>query len=217
MKIRLIGSFLILAMALAAGSPVAGSVALAAQKKSSCKCSRPVLKRKARSARARATARPGAAAARASAAPSYKGSSAEVVGPVFVTYTLPQRQYFRLRLNQSLSSETARAGDRFKTTVVTPVYAGGIEVVPAGSIVEGRVTSAQPARSRGREGQMAVAFDALVLPDGTRHPIDGAMTELQDAKGGEIDEENHISGRSSEDRQLIFIGGGGVGGAVLGG
>ncbi|HVF88709.1 MAG TPA: hypothetical protein VNH22_01505 [Blastocatellia bacterium] len=217
MKRKLISSFAILAMALAVGSPVAGSVALAAQKKSACSCGKPALKRKTRSARARAAARPGALAARTGAASSYKGSSAEVVGPVFVTYTLPQRQYFRLRMNQPLSSETARAGDRFKTTVVTPVYAGGIEVVPAGSIIEGRVTSAQPARSRGREGQMAVAFDALVLPDGTRHSIDGAMTELQDVKGGEIDQENHITGRSSEDRQLIFIGGGGMGGAVLGG
>jgi hypothetical protein len=214
MKIRFISLLAIVAMVLAAASPAAESVALAAQKKSSGK---PALKRKARATRAKAAARSGAAAKKVNAAPLDNGSSAEVVGPVFVSYTLPQHQYFRLRMNQRLSSETARAGDRFKTTVVTPVYAGGIEVVPAGSIIEGRVVSATPARSRGREGQMAVAFDALLLPDGTRHPIDGAMTELQDEKGGEVDEENHVTGRSSEDRQIIFIGGGGVGGAVLGG
>ncbi|HYP29309.1 MAG TPA: hypothetical protein VE262_21540 [Blastocatellia bacterium] len=217
MKRRFISLLAIVGMALAAGSPAAEPAALAAQKKSSCKCSKPALKRKTRATRAKATARTGAAAKRVSATPSDSGSSAEVVGPVFVTYTLPQHQYFRLRMNQRLSSETARAGDRFKTTVVTPVYVGGIEVVPAGSTIEGRVVSATPARSRGREGQIAVAFDALLLPDGTKHAIDGAMTELQDEKGGEVDEENHITGRSSENRQIIFVGGGGVGGAVLGG
>lgn len=217
MKIRLISLLAVAAMVLAGGSPVAESAALAAQKKSSCKCSKPALKRKTRATRAKAAARSGVAAKKVTAAPVDSGSSAEVVGPVFVTYTLPQHQYFRLRMNQRLSSETARAGDRFKTTVVTPVYAGGIEVVPAGSVVEGRVVSATPARSRGREGQIAVAFDALLLPDGTRHPIDGVMTELQDEKGGAVDEENHITGRSSETQQIIFVGGGGVGGAVLGG
>jgi len=217
MKRRLISAFAIVTMALATGSPAAESVALAAQKKSSCQCSKPALKRKSRAARARAKARSGVAATKAGAPSVAAGSSAEVVGPVFVTYTLPERQYFRLRMNQALSSGTARAGDRFKTTVVTPVYAGGVEVVPAGSTVEGRVISATAARSRGREGQIAVAFDALVLPDGTRRPIDGAMTELQDEKGGEVDEENHITGRSSETQQIIFVGGGGVGGAVLGG
>src|ERR1051326_1704793 len=80
-------------------------------------------------------------------------ANASIAGPVFATYTLPQNQYFRLRMNQTLNSGTSRVGDRFQATVVTPVYANGIEVVPAGSIVEGRITSAQAARTRGREGQ----------------------------------------------------------------
>jgi hypothetical protein len=107
--------------------------------------------------------------------------------------------------------------DRFRATVVTPVYADGVEVVPAGSIVEGRVTSVAPARSRGREGQLAVAFDSLVLPDGTKVVIDGSLTELQDDRSAEVDAENEVSGRSSDDRNIAYVGGGGAGGAVLGG
>jgi len=120
-------------------------------------------------------------------------------------------------MNQTLSSETSRMSDRFRATVVTPVYADGVEVVPAGSIVEGRVTSVVPARSRGREGQLAVAFDSLVLPDGMKVVIDGSLTELQDDRSAEVDAENEVSGRSSDDRNIAYVGGGGAGGAVLGG
>ncbi len=44
-------------------------------------------------------------------------------------------------MNEEISSENARVGDRFTTTVVDPVYARGLEVIPAGSVVTGRVTS----------------------------------------------------------------------------
>ena len=120
-------------------------------------------------------------------------------------------------MNQTLNSRTSRVGDRFQTTVVTPVYAGGVEVVPAGSIIEGRVASVASARTRGRDGQMGVAFDALVLPDGTKYQMVGVLTELQDVRAGKVDAENEVSGNSSEKRNVIYVGGGTAGGAVIGG
>ena len=210
MKRIVVSSFLAVVLLLAVGAPVAESVALAAQKKRTCSCSKPALRRK---TRARAT-RPVAVKP---AAYSQDGANAQIVGPVVATYTLETSQYFRLRMNQTLNSATTRMGDRFKATVVTPVYASGVAVVPAGSTIEGRVTSSVPARSRGREGQLAVAFDTLVLPDGTRHQLDGVMTELQDDRRGEVDAENEVSGRSSEKRNIGYIGGGTAGGAILGG
>lgn len=214
MKRPVLSSFTLLALMLVIESSVAQSTALAAQNKRSCQCGT-ALQRRTRStaARSRRTAPPRSA----SAAQPGGAINAAVVGPVLATHTLPQNQYFRLRMNQTLNSETSRMSDRFRATVVTPVYADGVEVVPAGSIVEGRVTSVAPARSRGREGQLAVAFDSLVLPDGTRVVIDGSLTELQDDRSAEVDAENEVSGRSSDDRNIAYVGGGGAGGAVLGG
>jgi hypothetical protein len=217
MKRIILSSIAALAMLLAAGAPLADSTALAAQKKRTCNC-KPALQRKARTRTARATAKPRVVKSNGDAYSSANGGgSAAVVGPVFATYTLEQNQYIRLRMNQTISSDKSRTGDRFKATVVTPVYASGVAVVPAGSIVEGRVTSVVPARTRGREGQISVAFDTLVLPDESRHPLDGVLTELQDDRRGEVDAENEVSGRSSETRSIGYIGGGTVGGAVLGG
>jgi hypothetical protein len=214
MKRIILSSFAALAMLVAAGAPVADSVALAAQKKRTCSC-KPTLRRKARTTAARSRVVRSNGDNYSSSADG--GRNAAVVGPVFATYTLEQNQYIRLRMNQTISSERSRTGDRFKATVITPVYASGVEVVPAGSIVEGRVTSIVPARTRGREGQISVAFDTLVLPDESRHPLDGMLTELQDDRRGEVDAENEVSGRSSEKRSIGYIGGGTAGGAILGG
>jgi type IV secretion system protein VirB10 len=64
---------------------------------------------------------------------------------------------------------------------------------------------------------LAVAFDTLVLPDGTRHQIDGVLTDLQDERAGRVDQESEVSGKSSETRNIGYIGGGTAGGAILGG
>jgi len=208
MNRRIITGVIAAAMLIAIASPLSESVALAAQKKRACSC-KPTLRRRARS---KASARTANALAVQNG-----GAKAAVVGPVFATYTLPQNQYFRLRMNQTLNSQISRAGDRFQATVVTPVYASGVEVVPAGSIVEGRVITASPAQTRGREGQLAVQFDSVVVPDGTRHQLDGALTELQDARAGKVDAESEVRGNSSDKRNVAYVGGGTVGGAVLGG
>jgi hypothetical protein len=199
------------AMLIFVAAPLAETTALAASSKRTCSC-KPALHRKKRS-----KARSQALNQTSVNQTGQSGASAALVGPVFATYTLPRNQYFRLRMNQTLNSDRSRVGDRFQATVVTPVYASGIEVVPAGSIVEGRVTSVSPARTRGREGQLGLQFDSVVTPDGTKHPLDGALTELQDSRAAKVDAENEVSGNSSEKRNVVYIGGGAVGGAVLGG
>src|SRR5262249_32946889 len=75
----------------------------------------------------------------------------------------------------------------------------------------------KPSRTRGREGEIGVAFTSIVLPDGRKVPVEGALTELQDDRSGKVDAENEVSGKSSEKRNVAYIGGGAAGGAVLGG
>ncbi|HEX8091447.1 MAG TPA: hypothetical protein VF762_21515, partial [Blastocatellia bacterium] len=133
MKRIILSSFAAVVMLAAAGTPLNNSVALAAQKKRTCSC-KPTLHRKTRATAARATSRPLVVKANVddySSSAASNGRNVALVGPVFATYTLEQNQYFRLRMNQTISSERSRMGDRFKATVVTPVYASGVAVVPA--------------------------------------------------------------------------------------
>ena len=71
-------------------------------------------------------------------------------------YTIPAGTIIRVRLNQQLSSGTARVGDRFSANVTEPVYGGGsgVDVIPVGSRVWGHVTQvARAARRKPACGQ----------------------------------------------------------------
>ena len=131
-------------------------------------------------------------------------------------YTVTRGKRFRVRMNETLSSKTARIGDRFTATVTEPVYSTtGVVVIPSGSEVVGRVNSVKPAAKGGKPGQIDVSFVQVILPNGKKRAINGSLTDLisDDAKS---DSEGTASGDRMKHRKLIFIGGGGAGGAILG-
>jgi hypothetical protein len=123
---------------------------------------------------------------------------------------------FRVRMNDNISSKTARVGDTFTTTVTEPVYSDtGVVVIPSGSEIMGRVDAVRPAVKGGRVGEIDVSFRQLILPNGTKRTINGSLTDLvsDDAKS---DDEGTARGDKMKHRKVIFIGGGGAGGAILG-
>jgi hypothetical protein len=135
--------------------------------------------------------------------------------PAVVYYNVNAGQVFRVRLNQHITSETARVGDQFTTTVVDPVYAGGIEVVPAGSLITGRVTTVNRASRKSKAGTLGVHFVSLRLPTGLARAINGDLTDVN-ANNVNADNEGEVSGRSATKRNVVFIGGGAATGALIG-
>lgn len=136
--------------------------------------------------------------------------------PAVRLYTVSTGTVFRVRMNGSISSKTAKVGDRFTTTVTEPVYSStGQVVIPVGSTVSGRVDSVIPAKKGGNPGQIGVSFTSVRLPSGSTRAINGSLTDLnsEDAKS---DSESVASGDKMKNRKIIFIGGGGAGGAILG-
>ena len=131
-------------------------------------------------------------------------------------FTLPAGTRFRARINESLSSKTAHIGQTFTANVVEPVYStNGAVLVPEGSVLTGRVDSVVPAAKGGKPGSIDVSFRRLRTPNGTSRVINGMMTDLI-ADKGKTDNEGTVSGDRMKHRKVIFIGGGGAGGAVLG-
>lgn len=130
-------------------------------------------------------------------------------------YTVAANQTIRVRMNDRITSSNARVNDRFTTTVVDPVYAGGVEVIPAGSTITGRVTSVKRASRPSKAGILGVSFVSLQLPNGTARAINGSLTSLSDETTN-YDEEGQVSGRSSTKRNIVFIGGGAATGALIG-
>ncbi len=130
-------------------------------------------------------------------------------------FRLPANEIIRVRMDDELSSGNARVGQRFTTTVVDPVYANGVEVVPAGSKIAGRVTQVQRAGRRSKAGSMSVEFVSLQIPSRATYTIDGALTETERGTIN-VDNESEVEGRSSARRNVIFVGGGAGTGAAIG-
>ena len=121
-----------------------------------------------------------------------------------------------LRMNDNLSSRTARVGDRFTATVTVPVHVAGRVAIPAGAVIAGRVTQVTPARRMNKSGILAVEFDEITLPNGLSTQIIGVLTSDDPETQKQLDEENRVSGGKGKD-SAVFIGGSGVLGAILGG
>jgi len=135
-----------------------------------------------------------------------------VVAPRVVYYTLPANTVIRVRMNEHLNSKTARIGDRFSTTVTEPGYeSGGMEIVPVGSKIWGRVASVRPAGRR-TPGNITVSFTSLALPNGVSYPINGSLASLE----ADNVNEGTVKGSSNRNRDAVFIGGGAAGGALIG-
>jgi hypothetical protein len=127
-------------------------------------------------------------------------------------YSLAANTVMRLRMRDPLTSKAATVGQQFSTTVVDPVYAKGFQVIPAGSVVTGQVTSVKRASRKSNAGSMTVTFTRVQLPNGKSYVLNGSLTE-----GEKTDNEGQVKGGSSKKRNIAFVGGGAVVGALVNG
>lgn len=132
-----------------------------------------------------------------------------------IYYSVNAGQVIRVRMNQTITSETARIGDQFTTTVVDPVYSGGLEVIPAGGVIVGQVDTVERAARKSKAGTIGVRFISLRLPGGIARAINGDLADVG-TEGINADNEGEVSGKSATKRNVVFIGGGAATGALIG-
>ncbi len=110
--------------------------------------------------------------------------------------TIPAGSTLHLTLTTTLSTRTNQNGDPWAGKVVEPIIVGGQEVVPAGSMVEGRVSFVKrPGRARG-VAEMRLTPEKITTPDGgMQYPISAGLEEAQGAEGAKVKgEEGTIKG-----------------------
>ncbi|CAN5854843.1 hypothetical protein BH23GEM7_BH23GEM7_18310 [soil metagenome] len=131
---------------------------------------------------------------------------ARPAGPRTVTMPVASGTTMALRMNQELSTQTARAGQTFTATLAEAIVsADGATIIPAGSTVRGRVTDAQASERAGQEGFIRLAFDNITV-DGRSYPINATV----------VDAPVRRVTRDSKGEQAAKIAGGAAAGAVLG-
>jgi hypothetical protein len=106
-----------------------------------------------------------------------------------------------MRLDSTVSTVTAKAGDAVIARIVEPVRQGDRLLVPDGAEVRGRVvTAVRSGKVKGR-ARLVVEFDRLTV-DGRSHEI--AATPID------------ITADNSKKRDAAIIGGGAGAGAIIG-
>jgi hypothetical protein len=127
---------------------------------------------------------------------------AERLPALITTATIPSGTTMDVEFLEAVASNTHREGDTFRVRVASDVREEGHVVIPAGSEIVGMVTESAPVQKKiGGRARLAVAFTDLVLPSGTRVPIDASFVQ---------------QGRNETGRDAATIGGAAAGGAILG-
>jgi hypothetical protein len=112
--------------------------------------------------------------------------------------TLPESTAIRVTLDQALSSDLSKAGDRFQATVSEPVVIDSKTVIPQGAHAEGWVVDArQSGRLMGR-ARLQLALQSVA--------VDGNRYYVRTTSSPKI-------GRDHKKPNLAWIGGGAGGGA----
>ena len=90
-------------------------------------------------------------------------------------YRLPAGTRITLKLDAEINSRVSSVDDTFTAIVTKPVLVRETVVLPAGSVVEGRVASVSRAAGGGKGGKLDVTFEWLKLSADTRRNIDGVL------------------------------------------
>jgi len=108
--------------------------------------------------------------------------------------------------NDTLSSRTAKVGDAFTAHVVEDVRdVSGKVVIPAGSLVNARITEVKPAPNPSTPGTLTVSVTSVTVR-GTSYPIDAAVDSI----------ETIHKGRGVTTGDAAKVGAGAAAGAILG-
>lgn len=97
-------------------------------------------------------------------------------------YELEAGKKIRVQMDNEINSEVSSVGDTFTTVVAEPVVVREVVVLPAGTVIEGRVTKVTRAEVGGKKGEMEVKFETIRFTDGAKRDIEGVLVDELEAE-----------------------------------
>lgn len=97
-------------------------------------------------------------------------------------YELQAGTKIRVQMDNEINSEVSSVDDTFTTVVAEPVTVRDVVVLPAGVVIEGRVTRVSRAAVGGEKGELEVRFETMRFPGGERREIEGFLVKELRAK-----------------------------------
>jgi hypothetical protein len=130
---------------------------------------------------------------------------------------VPAGTALMVKLETTLATFSNKAGDPFQARLTQAVLLDGKTVIPAGAIVEGRVTKvAEPRRISGKP-TIGILIEALILPTGERFFLDATLVDTNAGRDTDVNQEGEFKGSGHGRRDQLEIGGGTAGGMLIGG
>ena len=127
---------------------------------------------------------------------------------------IPEKTEMFLNLQQSISTKAAGPGYKFFGRLVVPVTANDQIVLPVGTFVIGHVLAAhEPGYLKG-SAELLLAFDSIILPNGTTRQIEAVVLSAEGLKSDPTDEQGTLQAPGNQGEETVS---GATRGAVLGG
>jgi hypothetical protein len=120
-----------------------------------------------------------------------------------------------VKLSDKLSTNETAAGSPFQGEVIRDVYKGGSVIIPAGSMLKGRVISVSQGHHLGPSATLRLRPDTIILPDGTAYHLYGQVAG-SDAPDTRTDSEGGIQPRPHTVKTAVEYGAAAGTGAVVG-
>jgi hypothetical protein len=124
--------------------------------------------------------------------------------------TIPSGTVIPVRLDDDLSSNESRVGDKFSVTVENGRDNAGL---PDGTKIEGIVREAIPSRG-GKPGVLDVDFNRVILPNGDARAITASLSTM-DSKGTTRDSEGRLIAKTNSNNDRLKWVGIGAGAGLL--
>ena len=127
----------------------------------------------------------------------------------------------RARLDQELNTEETRVGARFSAQLLAPAGRSGEVMLPAGSIIFGRVTKIHGGKRITGSAAIRLQPETVNLPDGTSYRLAATVSGLDGYTDSHINDEGTILAKNHPAVDAAALGltttGGAVAGAMIGG
>ena len=134
---------------------------------------------------------------------------------------IPDGTLLRAKLREGLSSLTTRPGSAFSAELTEPVMRDGRVIVPAGAVLNGRVTWVRGGKRLGGAAAIHLEPQTVTLPDGAQYMLRARVIDTDRWDRTKVDSEGTIlrKDRMKGTMEVVGLatGGGAAAGAMIGG
>jgi hypothetical protein len=126
---------------------------------------------------------------------------------------IPDGWILKIRMETKLNSGSAEVSDRFRARLEEPVQdANGRTLLQRNTLIEGSVVSVKRAKWGHRSGELGLAFNSLILANGSRIPLRATLVDGDNP----VNDEGDLKAKSSAKRDVLVTTGGAAAGVGVG-